>query len=111
MSIQKTIIQVIAIYFFMVLSDTLAYVTILGITVVFSAFSLADTEYRLIMKIIASLSWFIMGLTQFFFFGGSYLLAVPLCFFFIAVGVFFSFSIVTDFRNKKRDEIYSFMEG
>ena len=94
----------------MVLSLTIAYISILGITITFSAFSLIDTEYRLVLKIIASLSWFIMSLTQFFFFGGSFALAVPMMMFYMALGLFFSFSIVTDFRQKKRDEIYGWMD-
>lgn len=95
----------------MVLEDSLAYITILVISVVFSSFSLADTEYRLVLKIIASLSWMIMALTQFYFFGGSYMLAAPLAFFYVALALFFTFTIVTDFRQKKRDEVWGFLNG
>ena len=92
----------------MVLSETIQYVTILGITIVFSAFSFMEFEHRLTVKVIASLCWFVMALTQFYYFGASQVLAVPFMFLFLGLGMVFSFSIVTDFRQKKRDEIYNF---
>jgi hypothetical protein len=92
----------------MVLSETIQYVTILGVTVFFSAFSFADTEHRLVIKIVSGLCWFVMALTQFYYFGVTQVFAVPFMFLFLGLGTIFCFSIVTDFRQKKRDEIWNF---
>jgi hypothetical protein len=94
----------------MVLSDTILYVTLLGTTILFSAFSLSDTEHRLVFKVIAGLFWFVNSVTAFYFFGGSGLLSVPLALMFMGLGFVFCFSIVTDFRQKERDRIYGFMD-
>ena len=95
----------------MVLEESFQFVALLCITLGFSFATMINTEYRLIMKVVASLCWFVMALTQIYFFGGSQLLAVPTMFLFMAFGLVFTFSIVTDFRQKKRDEIYGFMDG
>lgn len=94
----------------MVLSDTILYITLYATTIVFSAFSLADTEYRLMMKVIAGLFWFVDSLTVFYFFGGSGVLVVPLAMLFAGLGLVYSFSIVSDFKQKERDRIYSWMD-
>lgn len=92
----------------MVVSETIQYITILGITIIFSAFSLINIEQKLVMKVSAGLCWFIMALTQFFFFGVTQALTIPLMFMFLGFGLIFSFSIVTDFKNKKHDAIWNF---
>ncbi|MFA5366046.1 MAG: hypothetical protein WC325_12765 [Candidatus Bathyarchaeia archaeon] len=68
-----------------------------------------NTEYRIMLKVIAGLSWFIMALTQYYYFGGSQVLAYPLTFLFLGFGLVFSFSIVSDFKQKERDRVYGFM--
>jgi hypothetical protein len=92
----------------MVLEETFQFTALLIITLVFSTVSLLNLEYRLLLKIVAGLCWFIMALTQIYYFGGGQLLAVPLMLLFLGLGMAYSFSIVTDFRQKKRDEIYNF---
>jgi hypothetical protein len=84
--------------------------TLLGTTILFSAFSLADTEHRLLFKVVAGLFWFINSLTALYFFGGSGLLSVPLMLMFMGLGLVFCFSIVVDFKQKERDRIYGFMD-
>jgi hypothetical protein len=92
----------------MVLEETFQFAAILIITLVFSTVSLLNLEYRLLLKIVAGLCWFIMALTQIYYFGGGQLLAVPLMLLFLGLGMVYSFSIVSDFRQRKRDEIYNF---
>lgn len=94
----------------MVLEESFQFVAIFVITLVFSMASLMNTEYRMMLKVIAGISWFIMALTQYYYFGGSQLLAYPLTFLFLGFGLVFSFSIVSDFKQKERDRVYSFME-
>ena len=95
----------------MVLEESFQFVALLCITLGFSFATLIDNEYRLVMKVIAGICWFVLSLTQIYFFGGAQILAVPLMFLFMAFGLIFCFSIATDFRQKKRDEIYGFMDG
>lgn len=97
----------------MVLSETVQFVVIMAVTVIFSAFALAieDKNYtRLVLKLIASFCWFILSLTQLYFFGASQMLAIPLTLMFLGIGLFYAFSIVNDFRLAKHDRIWSFSE-
>lgn len=93
----------------MVLEESFQFVAVFVITLVFSMASLMNTEYRIMLKVIAGISWFIMALTQYYYFGGSQLLAYPLTFLFLGFGLVFSFSIVSDFKQKERDRVYGFM--
>jgi uncharacterized membrane protein len=97
----------------MVLSDTIAYVTILAVTIVFSSFALAlgsNEKLRIVNKVIAGLTWFVLALTQFYFFGGSHPLCVPMMFLFMGIGSVFCYSIVQDFKTEKNDRIWKFDE-
>ncbi|MFA5365512.1 MAG: hypothetical protein WC325_10075 [Candidatus Bathyarchaeia archaeon] len=93
----------------MVLEETFQFAAILIVTLVFSVVSLLDLEYRLLLKVVAGCCWFVLALTQVYYFGGGQLLAVPLMFLFLGLGMVYCFSIVSDFRQKKRDEVYSFI--
>lgn len=94
----------------MVVSETVQYVTILGLSIVFSVLALVIQEntYRLVLKVSASLCWFILSLTQFLFLGGSATMAVPLAMLFLGFGFVFAASIVTDFQSQKREKIFGF---
>lgn len=94
----------------MVVSEAVQYVTVLGLSIVFSVLALVIQEntYRLTLKIIASLCWFIFALTQFMFIGGSAVMAVPLAMLFLGFGFVFAASIVTDFQSQKREKIFGF---
>lgn len=94
----------------MVLEETFLFTAILVSTLVFSVIALLDTEYRLLFKFVAGLCWFVMGLSQFYFFGVGHALAIPMMFLFMGFGMVYSFSIVSDFRQKKRDKVYGFMD-
>lgn len=92
----------------MVLSESIQFITILGVTLAFTVFSFMDIEQKIIMKIIAGICWFMLSVTSLFFFGVGELLSIPLMLMFLAFGMIFSFSIVTDFKNKKRDQVWNF---
>ncbi len=94
----------------MVLEETYLFAAIVTTTLVFSVVALLNTEYRMLLKVLSGLCWFVLALTQFYFFGVDHALGVPLMFLFLGVGMFYSFSTVSDFRQKKRDEIYNFRD-
>jgi hypothetical protein len=94
----------------MVLEEAYLFAAIIVTTLTFSIVALLNTENRIVLKVIAGLGWFVLALTQFYFFGVTHALGVPLMFLFLGVGMFYSFSIVSDFRQKKRDEVYGFMD-
>lgn len=97
----------------MVLSETIAYVTIFAVTLVFSGLALAlgnNEKLRIVVKVIAGLAWFVMSLTQFYFFGASHTLAIPFMFMFLGIGSVFCYSIVQDFKTEKNDRIWKFDE-
>jgi hypothetical protein len=67
----------------MVLSDTISYITLFALTVVFTAFALViqDNLWKVALKFIAGLFWVVMAVGQFFFFGsGSFLMILSLPF-------------------------------
>lgn len=64
----------------------------------------------MLLKVISAIFWFIDGLTVFYFFGASSLLAIPLMMMFLGLGLVFTFSIVTDFKQKERDRVYGWMD-
>lgn len=93
----------------MVLEESFQFVALLAVTLGFSFATLVDSQYRLIFKLGAGLCWFVLALSQLYFFGGSQLLAVPLMVLFFGFGLFFVFSIVSDFKQKKRDDVYGWL--
>lgn len=96
----------------MVLSETIQYITILGITLIFSAFSMTIERegLRMALKIVAVLSWFVMSLSTFFFFGTTATLAIPLTVMFLGIGLVFAFTTITEWTAEKKDKIWSFGE-
>jgi uncharacterized membrane protein len=94
----------------MVLEESFQFVALLVITLGFTFATLIKNDYRLLFKVVASLCWFVMALTQIYYFGGGQLLAVPLMFLFTGLGLIFTFSIVTDFKDKERDRVYGWMD-
>ena len=94
----------------MVLSETVTYITLLVVALAFSILALAikDQGYRIILKIIAGLSWLVMSVTSIFFLGGSALLAVPMMLMFLGIGLVFFFTMVRDFYQEKKSRIWQF---
>ena len=94
----------------MVLSETIQYITILGIAIVFSAFSMTIEQegLKMALKLISILSWFIMALSTFFFFGTDAILAVPLTIMFLGIGLVFAFTTVTAWTAEKKKKIFGF---
>jgi hypothetical protein len=100
----------------MALSETIQYIIPFGVTMVFTAFAFAlstgkdNKELSLIFKGIAGLCWFMMSLIQFFFFGSEALLAIPTTILFMGFGFIFTFLIVQDFGEQKKERIWRFQD-
>ena len=93
----------------MVLSETIAYVTLLGLTIVFTAFALVicDKLWTVVLKLTAGIFWLVMAISQFYFFGGSaflMILALPYAIF----GLILFFAILNDYLGDKKDRIWNF---
>lgn len=94
----------------MVLEESLLYSALFVSTLVFSVVALLNTEYRLLLKVVAGLCWFVMALSQFYFFGVASALSIPVMFLFLGFGLIYCFSIVSDFKQAERDRVYGFMD-
>ena len=95
----------------MVLSETVAYITIFSLTVVFTAFALVIQEgiWRIALKFIAGLFWLILAVEQFFFMGaGSPLIIMGLAY--AVFGMVFFFAIINDSLSAKKKGIWDFDE-
>jgi hypothetical protein len=95
----------------MVLSDTISYIVLFALTVVFTAFALVmpDKIWRSILKFIAGMFWLVMAVSQFFYFGTDgflMILSVPYAIF----GLIFWAMILNDFLGDKKDRIWNFKE-
>lgn len=93
----------------MVLSDTISYITLFALTVVFTGFALAvqDNLWKVALKFIAGLFWVIMAIAQFFFFGSSGFLMV-LSLPYVIFGMVFWIAIFHDFLSEKKERIWKF---
>jgi hypothetical protein len=93
----------------MVLSETLNYVTLLAMTIIFTAFALAipDKIWSLLLKVIAGLFWFVMAVSSFFFFGSeSFLMIMSLPY--AIIGLIFWILIIHDSLKTKHDRPFMF---
>ena len=91
------------------LSETIAYMTIFALTIIFScfAFVMKDSFWRVMLKVMAALFWFIMAVCGFTFFGSSgtmFVLSLPYAVF----GMLFIFAILKDFLDEKKERIWKF---
>lgn len=93
------------------LSETISYITLFALTIVFTAFALAiqDNLWRVALKFIAGLFWMILAIAQFVFFGSSgvfMVMSLPYAIF----GMVFWFAIIHDFVSEKKERIWKFDE-
>jgi hypothetical protein len=91
----------------MPITESIQYIAVFGITILFSCFALVLDEHKLLTKMIAGLCWFIMSLVQFILGGHQGVLTVPFSLLFMGFGLVFVFSTVTDYwkteGEKKRN--------
>lgn len=95
----------------MVLSETISYVTLLCLTLCFTAFALViqDALWRIMLKITAALFWWVMAVAQFIFFGSEgvlMILSLP----YAIIGLIFVFAIFRDYLSAKHDSIWGFKD-
>ena len=93
----------------MVLSETIAYVSLLALTILFTAFALVicDKLWTIILKLTAGIFWMVMAISQFYFFGSDgflMILSLPYAIF----GMIMFFAILNDYLGDKKDRIWNF---
>jgi hypothetical protein len=93
----------------MVLSETISFITIFSLTIVFSVFAIVikDEIWRVALKMMAALFWMVMAVLQFTYFGVNSalnILSLPYAIF----GLLFVFAILHDFLSEKKDRIWKF---
>lgn len=93
------------------LSDTMAYVTVIMVTVIFTVFALTiqDAFWKISLKMLSMICWFIMGLTMFYFFGFTFLTDI-FALLFVIVGFFFPVSVIKDMLDVKKERAWSFKD-
>lgn len=93
----------------MVVEETIAYASVLLLTVVFTVMALVvkDKLWRVALKFIAGLFWIIMSIGQFVFFGAAsdvIVLSLPYAIF----GMVFWIAIYNDFLSEKKNRVWDF---
>jgi hypothetical protein len=93
----------------MVLSETISYITLFAMTIVFTAFALAIQEkvWAILLKVVAGLFWFVMAISSFWFFGSeSFLMIMSLPY--AIIGLIFWILIIHDSLKTKHDRPFLF---
>lgn len=93
----------------MVLSVTIQYAFIVGISIVFSAFAMTLEEERLPLKAVAGFCWFVTALIHFILNLPGDAIVYAMTFMYFGFGMMFCVSSVMDFFGKKKDRIWEFM--
>lgn len=93
----------------MVLSETVIYISVFALTIVFTAFALVLQEnfWRIMMRIIAGMFWMVLGVSVFIFMGPAsefVILSLP----FVIFGLLFIISIIYDSLKTKHDRPFIF---
>jgi len=93
----------------MVVSETIGYVTIFALTIVFTAFSfvIQDNIWRILLKAIAGLFWMIFGIVLFVSVGTSGFLSV-MSLPFVIIGLIFWIILIYDFFAEKKEKPFRF---
>ena len=93
------------------LSDTIAYVTILALTIILTAFALVmkeDNFWRTMLKLLAAIFWWVMAITTFTFFSSDMMLVLSLPF--AIFGFLFIIALVKDVLDEKHERIFGFKD-
>lgn len=90
----------------MPVSETVQYIVLFAITVIFSVFALTLDTYRLILKILAGFCWFILALLQFIVGDITSGFTMGIAFFFMGIGIIFLFSTIQEFFEQRKKGFY-----
>jgi len=96
----------------MPISETISYIIIFGLTVIFTVFALTMQEYayKLLLKLIAATCWFIMAVIQFILGGTTSALTIPISSLFTIFGFIFCFSTIDDWQGEKKSSFQRSVE-
>ena len=93
------------------LSDTIAYVTILALTIILTAFALTlkeDNYWRVMLKLAAALFWWVMAIVSFTFFNSDIMLVLSLPY--AIFGFLFIAALIKDVLDEKHERIFGFKD-
>ena len=93
----------------MVVSETVGYVTLLGLTIVFTSFAfvIPDKLWRNLLKFVAGLFWMVMALANFFYMGSEGFLIV-MSFPYAIFGMLFIFMMFREWLDEKKSKPFLF---
>jgi len=92
----------------MPISETVGYITVFGLTVIFTVFALTMKENKIFLKLTAALAWMVMALLQFVVGNTITVLSLALPPLFAVFGILFIISTIKDWYGEKHDRIWKF---
>ena len=92
----------------MPISETIQYIIVFGVTVIFTVFALTIEKNRLFLKIAAGTCWFIMAVIQFILGDITSALTLVLPTLWFAFGFILFFLTIRDWKGEKKDHIWKF---
>jgi hypothetical protein len=94
----------------MPISETIQYVIIFGLTIIFSVFALTMENYRLFLKMAAGTCWGIMAIIQFTLGDISSALTLGFALLCSILGLFFFASTILDWHGEKKESFAKAIE-
>jgi len=89
----------------MPISETIQYIIIFALAVVFTSFALAMEKHRITLKVIAGICWFILALAQFILdVAGTF--SMPFATLFMAIGLILFLSTILDWTGEKKTRFF-----
>lgn len=88
------------------MSETIQYIIVFGLTIIFSVFALTMEKHALFLKIAAGVCWFIMAVTQFILGDITSALTLALATLFSVFGFIFFFSTILNWKGEKKDRFF-----
>lgn len=95
----------------MPISETITYIIIFALTIIFTVFALTLEKNRLLLKMSAGLCWFILALVTLITNTTFAVVPIALTFLFGGFGVIFFISTVDDWAGEKKDSFYKEIES
>lgn len=92
----------------MPISETITYIIVFALTIIFSVFALTLEKNRLFLKMAAGLCWYVLAIITQILNTTSAVIPIALVFFFGGFGTLFYISTVQDWLKEKKERKWSF---
>lgn len=86
----------------MLLNEIIQYMSLLGITIIFTIIALTMQEHRVLYKVLSGICWFTTAITQFILGDVTGALTIPLTMLFFSFGFLLILSSTLDWREQTR---------